>query len=128
MNVIALFLTALAGFGNNSAKVDNPWLPMRPGTVMRYRGMEGGKRTLDVVTVTRRTKLIDGARCVAVSDRVFTAGHLSEKTEDWYAQGRDGTVWYFGENTRELDRHGRTTSTEGSWEAGVNGARPGIVM
>jgi hypothetical protein len=128
MNVIALFLTTLAGFGHNSAHVDNPWLPMRPGTVMRYRGVEGGHRTIDVVTVTRRTKVVDGVRCVVVDDRLYAAGHRAEKTADWYAQGRDATVWYFGEDTRELDRHGRTTSTEGSWESGVKGARPGIVM
>jgi hypothetical protein len=128
MNVIALFLTAVAGFGNNSAHIDNPWLPMRPGTVMRYRGVAGRHPTVDVARVTHRTKVVDGVRCVVIDDRVYTAGRLSEKTLDWYAQARDGTVWYFGEDTRELDRQGRTTSTEGSWRSGARGARAGIFM
>src|SRR5205814_656697 len=50
------------------------------------------------------------------------------RTTDWYAQDRAGNVWYFGEATAELDAHGRVTSTEGSWRAGVNGARAGLFM
>jgi hypothetical protein len=135
----ALAVTALAGCGGgqshattaaagNTADVDNPWYPLRPGTVMRYRGFEGGHATTDVVTVTRRTELISGVRCAVVRDRVYSGGHLAEDTTDWFAQDRAGTVWYYGEATRELDRHGRTTSTEGSWRAGTNGARPGVIM
>jgi hypothetical protein len=108
--------------------VDNPWYPLRPGTVLRYRGVKDGKRTTNVVTVTRRTKLIAGVRCVVVSDRLFAAGKLAEETTDWFAQDRGGTVWYFGENTRELDRRGHTISTEGTWRAGVKGAREGVIM
>jgi hypothetical protein len=111
-----------------TATVDNPWYPLRPGTVMRYRGVKDGRKTTDVVTVTRRTKLITGAPCVVVRDRVFVAGKLAEDTTDWFSQDRNGTVWYFGERTRELDRHGRTISTEGSWQAGVKGARQGVIM
>jgi hypothetical protein len=126
MLVQALATLALAGhFG---ARVDNPYLPFRPGTTWRYGGVEGGRRSLDVVTVTRRRARVAGAPCVAVRDRLFLAGRLAERTTDWYAQDAAGNVWYFGEATAELDARGRVRSTQGSWRAGVGGARPGIVM
>jgi len=78
--------------------------------------------------VTGATRTIAGVRATAVSDRLYEAGKLAERTTDWYAQDRSGTVWYFGEATAELDREGRVTSTEGSWIAGVDGARAGIIM
>jgi hypothetical protein len=64
----------------------------------------------------------------AVSDRLYLGGKLEEVTTDWYAQDRSVNVWYFGEDTKELDSHGRVKSTEGTWQAGVNGAQPGIYM
>jgi hypothetical protein len=124
----ALIASALALTGGYSAHVDNPWYPLRPGTVMRYRGVKDSRTTVDVVTVTRRTTLIAGVPCVVVRDRVYADGKLNEDTTDWFSQDGQGTVWYFGERTRELDRHGRTISTEGSWQAGVRGARPGVIM
>jgi len=78
--------------------------------------------------VTNRVRVIDGVPCRAVSDRLRLNGRLAERTTDWYTQGPDGTVWYYGERTAELNRHGRVTSREGSWMAGVDGARPGIFM
>jgi hypothetical protein len=63
-----------------------------------------------------------------VRDQLFVKGKLAEDTQDWYAQDNDGTVWYFGEDTKELDKHGDVVSTEGSWEAGVNDAKPGVFM
>jgi len=110
------------------AKVDNPWFPLRPGTTMVYRGEKDGEPTRQVTRVTGRTKLIQGVRCVVVDDRVYVRGTLEERTNDWYAQDRQGTVWYFGEATAELDEHGDVVSTEGSWQAGRDGARAGIAM
>jgi hypothetical protein len=109
-------------------KVDNPWYPLSPETRYVYRGVENGEPARDVVAVTFRTKKILGVRCVAVEDNLYLAGRLAEQTTDWFAQDRRGNVWYFGEATAELDREGRVTSTEGSWQAGVHGARPGIIM
>jgi hypothetical protein len=127
--MVASLLAALAlAPGHFSARVDNPYLPFAPGTTWRYRGAESGRRSLDVVTVTHATRRIAGARCVAVRDRLYLAGRLAERTTDWYAQDGAGNVWYFGEATAELDARGRVTSTEGSWRAGVRGARAGIVM
>jgi hypothetical protein len=78
--------------------------------------------------VTHRTKTILGVETTVVHDVVFRHGKPREVTSDWYAQDRDGNVWYFGENTRELDRHGQVTSREGSFRAGRDGARPGVLF
>jgi hypothetical protein len=114
--------------GNFVRRVDNPWFPLIPGTTFVYRGVKDGKAARDVVTVTNATKTIQGVRCTAVRDRLYLAGRLAERTTDWYAQDRRGNVWYFGEATAELDRNGRVTSTEGSWQAGRDGAQAGIYM
>jgi hypothetical protein len=111
-----------------SGPVDNPWYPLRPGTTWIYRGSEGGEPSRDVMRVEARAKTIQGVRCVVVHDNVYLSGRLAERTLDWFAQDADGNVWYFGEATAELDANGRVRTTEGSWEAGVDGARAGIVM
>jgi hypothetical protein len=108
--------------------IDNPWFPLVSGTTFVYRGVKDGKSARDVFTVTRGTKTIQGVRCTAVRDRLYLAGRLEERTTDWYAQDLHGNVWYFGEATAELDRAGRVTSTEGSWQAGRDGAQAGIYM
>jgi hypothetical protein len=111
-----------------STRVDNPWFPLRPGTRYVYAGIKDDKRSRDVMTVTHQTTTIDGVPCIAVRDRLYLLGRLAERTTDWYSQDSRGNVWYFGENTAELDTHGRVTSTEGTWKAGVDGAQPGILM
>jgi hypothetical protein len=108
--------------------VDNPWFPLKPGTTFVYKGGKDGENGRDVVTVTNRTKTIRGVACIEVDDRLYLSGHLAERTKDWYAQDSAGNVWYFGEATAELDAAGRVTSREGSWLAGVDGARAGIFM
>jgi hypothetical protein len=108
--------------------IDNQWFPLKPGTRYVYTGVKDGKSSRDVVTVTHETKTVDGVRCVAVDDRLYLRGHLGERTTDWYSQDSRGNVWYFGENTAELDAHGHVISTEGTWTAGVDGARAGIYM
>jgi hypothetical protein len=114
-----------AGF---SARVDNPWYPLKRGSVYVYRGIKDGEPSREVMTVTRRTKVIDGAPCVVVQDLLYLSGRLEERTIDWYTQDAKGNVWYFGERTAELDKNGNVKSTAGSWMAGVNGARAGIFM
>jgi hypothetical protein len=108
--------------------VTNPWFPLQPGTIYTYVGVKDGKPSRDVVKVTRRTITIAGAPCVVVSDRLYLDGHLEERTLDYYSQNASGDVWYFGEDTAELDEKGHVTSTEGTWRAGVDGARPGVFM
>jgi hypothetical protein len=116
---------ASTGFG---ARVTNPWFPLTPGTTYTYVGVKDGKASRELLTVTRRVRTIDGTRCRVVEDRLFIAGHLGERTTDWYTQDAAGNVWYFGEDTAELDAEGHVKTTEGTWRAGVDGARPGIFM
>jgi hypothetical protein len=114
---------------NFVSRVDNPWFPLEPGTTLRYRGEKDGEPQTDVLTVTHKTKTILGIKAVVVHDRVFfRGGGVAEDTLDWYAQDKRGNVWYLGEATKELDRRGRVVSREGSWQAGVHGARAGIAM
>jgi hypothetical protein len=107
--------------------VDNPYFPLEPGTTYVFEGTSGGQGEVDTVTVTHRTKEILGVACIVVRDEVSVGGALQELTFDWYAQDVDGNVWYFGEDSREY-ANGVVTGTGGSWEAGVNGALPGIIM
>jgi len=114
--------------GRFTPRVTNPFYPLRPGMRWIYRGVDGSHRMLDVVRVLDRVEQVDGVPCAVIDDRVSLDGRLAERTTDWYTQDGDGTVWYYGERTAEIDRHGRVTSREGSWRAGVDGARPGIFM
>jgi hypothetical protein len=109
-------------------RVDNPWFPLRPGNRLVSRGTEAGNRLRDAFLTTYSTAVIDGVTCRAVRDRLFQNGILREVTTDWYAQTRRGTVWYFGERTAELDRHGHVVSREGSFRSGRNGAEAGVFM
>jgi hypothetical protein len=109
--------------------IDNPYYPLPPGRLLVYRGVRDGSPQVDRVLVLHRTKTVDGVACVVVRDIARApGGGLIEKTFDWFAQDDRGAVWYFGENTKEYDEHGSVISTEGSWEAGVDGAVSGIVM
>ena len=115
---------APAGF---TTVIDNPYFPLSFGTRLVYRGVKDGRGQTDRVTVTDRMKTITGVEVVVVRDVAKHGDRLLEKTFDWYAQDSDGNVWYFGENTKAFDADG-TIDTEGSWEAGVDGAVPGIIM
>ena len=136
---VALFVVAGTSASDTGARsgpgpaefvrvVDNQWFPLRPGTVFVYRGVKDGEPTRDVVRVTTGTRMIQGIRCTGASDRLYSAGRLSERTTDWYAQDREGTL-VFGEETAELlplregheprRAHGLRVST---------GARAGIFM
>jgi hypothetical protein len=109
-------------------RVDNQWFPLKPGTRWSYRGVEGKTHTRDVQIATYHTRTIDGVVCRVVFDRVWTNGRLEERTHDYYAQTKRGTVWYFGERTATLDKHGHVKSREGSFMSGQNGAEAGIFM
>ena len=111
-----------------SPRVDNPWFPLTPGRTLVYTGTKDGKKALDLFAATSRTRMIDGVRTRVVEDRLYLDNLLEERTSDYYAQDRCGNVWYFGEDTATLDRHGRVVDTEGTWHAGVDGAQPGVFM
>jgi hypothetical protein len=113
---------------NFVARVDNQWFPLIPGTTFTYRGTKDGEPAVDVYAVTTRTKVVQGVRATVVHDVLTLSGRKAEETDDWYAQDKDGNVWYLGEATKELDENGKVVSTTGSWESGVDGARAGIYM
>ncbi|MFL6140216.1 MAG: hypothetical protein ACJ74O_20775 [Frankiaceae bacterium] len=114
-----------AGF---TTRIDNPYFPLPVGRQLVYVGVKDGQTQVDVVTVTRRTKLVAaGIRARVVTDVATHGRRVLERTSDWYAQDRQGNVWYVGERTASYDADG-TVDTSGSWEAGVDGAEPGIVM
>jgi hypothetical protein len=106
-------------------EITNRFFALIPGTVMVYEGKRDGVPLRIELTVTRETKDIMGVRSIVVRDIV--TGALEERTSDWYAQDAAGNVWYFGEDTKEYT-NGVVSSTAGSWEAGVDGALPGIIM
>jgi len=112
---------------NFVATIDNPYFPLTPGTTFISEGQTAEGFEHDEFAVTRNTRVILGVTCVEVHDTVTTDGELTEDTFDWFAQDRDGNVWYFGENTHELE-DGLITTIDGTFMAGVNGDKPGIVM
>ena len=112
---------------NFASVIDNPYMPLTPGTTYIYEGQTEKGNEHNEVYVTFDTKVILGVTCVVVGDTVTVDGVLEEATFDWYAQDKQGNVWYFGEDSKEY-QDGSVVSTEGSWEAGVDGAQPGIYM
>lgn len=109
------------------AVVDNPYLPFPDGATWRYQGTSDGEQEVIEVTVTGDREEILGIQATVVRDTVTVGGELVEDTYDWYAQDTDGNVWYLGEDVKDYD-NGTVVSTAGSWQAGVDGALPGIVM
>jgi hypothetical protein len=111
-----------------TTEIDNPYMPLVPGTRRVFRETGGDVAQKVVVTVTARTKRVaSGVVARVVRDTVTERGQVVEDTFDWYAQDDRGNVWYVGEDTTEYE-HGRPVTKEGSWEAGVDGAKAGIVM
>jgi hypothetical protein len=104
------------------AVIANPFMPLKPGTKVSFDGAERIE-----ITISTKTKTILGVSATVVRDQVFSNGNVVEDTLDWFAQDRNGNVWYFGEETAEYV-NGKIVSTAGSWEAGVDGAHPGIIM
>src|SRR5215471_13862109 len=107
--------------------LSNPWLAFTPGKVFHYRAETPDGIETSVIEVTGDTKVIRGVVTTVVHDQESLNGSLIENTFDWYAQDTEGNVWYFGEDSKQID-HGVVVGTAGSWQAGMNGANPGIVM
>jgi hypothetical protein len=120
-------------FDDTSTTIDNQYFPLTPGTTFQYLGAPSSN-TVDNEQVTQDTKKIDGVNCVVVNDQVTVDGGLIEQTYDYYAQDKQGNVWYFGEDATQYDGQGNITGTEGSWRAGEvpdggkKKAAPGIIM
>jgi hypothetical protein len=107
--------------------IDNPYWPLEPGTTYTYDGVRGTTPQTDVEIVTHQTKVILGITSTVVRDTVSEHGAPVERTFDWYAQDKEGNVWYMGEDSFEL-KDGRFVKASDSWKSGVDGAQPGIIM
>ena len=109
--------------------INNPFWPMQPGTRWTYREVDtDGTELQAVVVVTTQTKVMaNGVTARVVRDTLTRRGEIIEDTLDWYAQDFEGNVWYLGEDTAEYEG-GVVASTAGSWQAGVDGALPGIIV
>jgi hypothetical protein len=110
-----------------STRIDNPYHPLVPGTSWILVEKKGKHTVENEITVTRDTRVVMGVTCVVVHDVVREKGKLEEETLEWFAQDKDGNVWYFGEDTKEYGP-GKRVSIEGSWEAGIDKGQPGIIM
>lgn len=110
-----------------SITIDNLYSPMLPGTTFVYEGKSHGQQERVEVEITPDTRVVMGVTCRVVRDRVWSDGTLVEDTYDWFAQHESGDIWYFGEESKEIE-DGKVVGTEGSWEAGVDGAEPGVLI
>lgn len=109
------------------AAVTNPFFPLVPGTRWVYQGeSEDGIERVEVEVLAEKRN-VAGVSATVVHDRVYVDDELVEDTFDWYGQDSEGNVWYLGEHSEEIE-DGEVVSTEGSWETGVDGALPGILM
>ena len=109
------------------SEIDNDRLPFHPGDTWVYESTGEGEIERIEVVVTDERRTVMGVATTVVRDTVMLDGEMVEDTFDWYAQDQAGNVWYFGEDTAEYE-DGEIVSTAGAWEAGVDGALPGIVM
>jgi hypothetical protein len=107
--------------------IDNPLWPLEPGTAFHYEGVRGKTPQTDDEVVTHQTKQILGISSTVVRDTVSEHGRPIEKTLDFYAQDKQGNVWYLGEDSFEL-QNGRFVKASDSWRSGIDGAKPGIIM
>ena len=110
-----------------AASVTNPFFPLAPGRTYEYRAQTTEGTETSTFEVLHETKAIQGVQATVVHDRVYLDGDLIEDTLDWFSQDDAGNVWYLGEDSKEIE-NGQIVGTQGSWEWGVDGALPGVVM
>jgi hypothetical protein len=111
--------------------IDNPYWPLQPGSKWVYSetDQEGARQKVEVTVTNKTKKIANGVEARVVRDVVtdLETGEAVEITDDWYAQDSDGNIWYMGEATAEYE-NGKLVTRAGSFEAGVDGAQPGIIM
>jgi hypothetical protein len=112
---------------NFVSTIDNRYWPLKPGTGYHYQGVRGATHQTDDEIVTHQTKKILGIPATVVRDTVSEHGNPVERTLDYYAQDKQGNVWYMGEDSFEK-QHGRMVRASDSWLSGVKGGKPGIIM
>ncbi len=108
--------------------VDNPYFPLPTGAKWEYEIREGNdSKQTDTLEVLKEKRNVNGVQATVVRDTVSAGNQIVEDTFDWFAQDKYGNVWYVGES---VDNYiaGILVSHTGSWEWGVDGALPGIIM
>jgi hypothetical protein len=106
-------------------KGSNTYMSLEPG---RRLILAEGKDTL-TITVLDETKMVDDVQTRIVEERETKQGKLAEVSRNYFALDKaTGDIYYFGEDVDTYDALGDITGHEGSWLAGVNGARPGLMM
>lgn len=112
---------------NFNTDITNPYFPLDTGKTYTYTAQTPDGLETVVVTVLTETRQVAGVNCRIVRDVVSLDGEVIEDTYDWYAQDDEGNVWYFGEDVSNYE-NGVLQDKDGSFEAGIGGAKPGIVM
>jgi hypothetical protein len=109
----------------------NKWLPLKPGTQWVRDGttLVGNRKVPHKVlsTVTDVIRVINGVKTVAVFDHSVDSGQVVQQSLDYFAQDRSGNIWDFGAATEQYET-GRFVTVDEAWVAGVDGAKPGILM
>lgn len=112
----------------NSTQITNPYFPVADGKKYKYEGQTSdGLETIEEQRLSN-TRVVAGVECIVVNFKAYLNGVLIEEAYDWYAQDIDGTVWYFGEEVDNYNSDGTLRDHGGSWEAGLDGAKIGIIM
>ncbi|MBM3144774.1 MAG: hypothetical protein FJ010_07350 [Chloroflexi bacterium] len=110
------------------AGVDNPYFPLLPGAQWVYEAkLENGTIERIEIEILAETRQVNGVTATILHDAVYVDGELMEDTYDWFAQDKEGNVWYLGEAVDNYE-NGVLVSHEGAWEWGVDGALPGVIM
>jgi len=113
--------------------VDNRLYPLPASSQQVYEGEERDPDTGNTIKtrvesrVLPKTDRVAGVEVTVVEDKEFKNGELVESTLDYFAQHRDGTVYYFGEQVDEYE-DGKVVGHEGQWLAGEGKNQPGIFM
>jgi hypothetical protein len=115
------------------ATVDNRLYPLPASSQQVYEGEERDPDTGNTIKtrvesrVLPKTDRVAGVEVTVVEDKEFKNGELVESTLDYFAQHRDGSVYYFGERVDEYEG-GKVVSHEGQWLAGEGKNREGVFM
>lgn len=118
----------LASNFTNSTTLSNQYFPLEPGKKYIFEGQTADGFEHIEITLLTTTRSVMGITCAIISDKVWIDNVLLEDTQDWFAQDNAGNVWYFGEFVTDYNPDGTVADHDGSWEAEVDGAKPGITM
>ncbi len=113
---------------NNPTNITNPYYPLQIGKVYRYEGQTPDGLETIVEERLKVTRVVQGITCVVSNFKAYLNGNLIEEAYDWFAQDNEGNVWYFGEEVDNYNLDGTLKDHGGSWEAGVDGAKAGLIM